>query len=120
MFQLFEHRSQYVREEDKEMWADVTQQELMSDEEDDREGFKVNSPPWRAPIISAMCKSCDDRAVADVGACKKAPVKRKRVVSNSPMKRKPKNVKPELLVDNNGDGFVNENNDALGSDHSDH
>ena len=29
------------------------------------------------------------------------------------MKRKPTNIKPELLVDNNGDGFDNENDDGL-------
>ena len=99
------------------MWADITQK-LMSDEEDDREGFKVKSPPSRAPVISVMCKSCDDRAAAELGVRTKAPIKRKRVVSNSPTKRKPKNIKPELLVDNNGDGFVNENDDGSYSDHN--
>ena len=44
-----------------------------ANEEDDREGFQVKSP-----VISAMCKSSDDRAAAEFGVCKKAPVKRKK------------------------------------------
>ena len=71
--------------------------ELMSDEEDIPEGFKVKSPHWRSNELSKIITAIDQRMETAIGVTKKAPVKKRRLPADSPMKRKPKKVKNTLL-----------------------
>ena len=84
-----------MTDSEKPLWQDVTQ-ELMSDEEDIPEGFKVKSPHWRSNELSKIITAIDQRMETAIGVTKKAPAKKRRLPADSPMKRKPKKVKNTL------------------------
>ena len=59
LFQLYDHRTEFIQTEaEKTLWKDVTQ-ELMSDEEDGTEQFtvKIKSPSWRSEEFSNLIKT---------------------------------------------------------------
>ena len=97
--QLFETRSKYVREEEATLWADVTQ-EMMSDEEDIDEGLRVKTPHWRSDELGALIESLDERHNRRQVDNNRQVLRKRRVATESPMKRKPsKKLKPHLLKD---------------------
>ena len=63
----------------------------MSDEEDHDDGFKIKSPQsWRSPHLNVFIKELDRRLIEAANKNGKKTLKKKRVISESPMKRVPK------------------------------
>lgn len=79
------------------IWQNVTQ-EFMSDEEDHGEVLKVKSPDWRTNEVSELIKMLDKREMEKDAAEGKVILKRKRVVGQSPNKRRPSNkIKKDMI-----------------------
>lgn len=98
-FQLFETRSKYVKEGEAALWSDVTQ-EVMSDEEDLDGGLKIKTPHWRSKELGALIEKLDERHIMRQQDNNRQVLRKRRVATASPMKRKPsKKLKQHLLKD---------------------
>ena len=98
-FQLFESRSKHVLHEEMALWSNVTQ-EVMSDEEDLGDSLKIKTPQWRSEEVTRLIRILDERTNAQKIADGKQTLKKTRVLSDSPMKRRPsKKLKTDLIRD---------------------
>ncbi len=61
----------------------------MSDEEDMGDSLKVKTPVWRGAELSALVKDLDRRIDEANAADGRQVLRKKRVVGESPMKRRP-------------------------------
>jgi len=84
----FEMRSKHVMPHEKDFWENVDQ-EMMSDEEDIPEGLKVKSlKSVRVPRLNDLIKRLDERKQSSDRKKGVIPVRKRRIVSESPIKRK--------------------------------
>lgn len=83
---------------EKEFWENVDQ-EMMSDEEDIPEGLKLKSlKSIRVPRLNDLIKSLDERKRSSDREKGVIPVRKQRIVSESPIKRKIKK-KSALIIE---------------------
>ena len=88
-----------MKKEEQKLWEGVTQ-ELMSDEEDIEDGakFKIKSPPWRNLELSQLIVELERRKEEEASKEGRQVLRKRRVLSDSPMKRQPtKKVKTCFL-----------------------
>jgi len=94
----FEMRSKHVMPHEKDFWENVDQ-EMMSDEEDIPEGLKVKSlKSVRVPRLNDLIKRLDERKQSSDRKKGVIPVRKRRIVSESPIKRKIKK-KSALIIE---------------------
>ena len=72
-----------VQKGDEENWEGV-EQELMSNEEDFDDGFKIKSPShWRTDELNSFIKELDQRLVGEKNKTgKRAPLRKKELLAN--------------------------------------
>ena len=70
------------------LWQDVSQ-ELMSDEEDEGDSLKIKSPYWRCQQLDDLIATLDKRIAAKNGEDSRQTLRKRRIVAESAMKRKP-------------------------------
>ena len=88
-----------MKEEESALWFDVTQ-EMMSDEEDVDDGLKVKTSHWRSEELGMLIERLDERHSTRQLDNNRQVLRKKRVATESPMKRKPsKKLKTHLLKD---------------------
>ena len=97
--QLFERRSKFIAEDEWALWQGVTQ-ELMSDEEDQGNTLKVKSPGWRCAELDELIEELDKRSEDKASDESKQVLKKRRVVAESPMKRRPSKKLKASLINN--------------------
>ncbi len=87
-----------MREDEGELWVHVTQ-ECMSDEEDVGDSLKAKSPPWRSQEMNDLISQLDDRTQRQNVSDAKQAVRKRRIIGESPMKRKPSKKLSERILD---------------------
>ncbi len=71
----------------------------MSDEEDCGAVLKVKSPHWRSNHLTELVKVLDDRHEEKMRSEGKHVLRKRRVMADSPMERKPtKKLKPSVIA----------------------
>ena len=102
LYQLFELRTKYIGDSEIDMWKDVTQ-ELMSDEEDNGDALKVKSPHWRCLELNRLIEKLDQRHQRRMTEEARQVLRKKRIPTESPMKRKPSKKLKKTLVRDSSD-----------------